>query len=77
MEGKEFVLKAKCGEGSRLYGAVTSIDIAKSIAQAGYDVDKRGITISGNIKNLGRFQAQVRLHTQVTANITVHVVSAD
>lgn len=76
MEGKAFVLKAKCGEGNRLYGAVTSIDIAKAIADAGYNVDKRGITIKGNIKNLGRYEAQVKLHTQVTANIVVDVVSA-
>ena len=77
MEGKTFILKAKCGEGSRLYGAVTAIDIAKAIADAGYDVDKRGITIKGNIKSLGRYEAQVKLHTQVNANIAINVVSVD
>jgi len=75
MEGKTFVLKAKCGEGSRLYGAITAIDIAKAIADAGYDVDKRGITINGNIKSIGRYEAQVKLHAQVTAKIAISVES--
>ncbi|MHB1484593.1 MAG: 50S ribosomal protein L9 [Saccharofermentanales bacterium] len=74
MQSKVFTLPVKCGEGGRLYGAVTSMDIAQAIGQAGYKVDKRGITIPVNIKNLGEYEAEIKLHTQVTTKVKINVV---
>lgn len=73
MQNKVFNLPVKCGEGGRLYGAVTSMDIAQAIGQAGYKVDKRGITIPVNIKNLGEYEAEIKLHSQVTTKIRINI----
>lgn len=75
MQNKVFTMPVKCGEGGRLYGAVTTMDIAQAIGQAGYKVDKRGITIPV-IKNLGEYDAEIKLHSQVNAKIRLKLVEA-
>ncbi|MGI6334248.1 MAG: 50S ribosomal protein L9 [Saccharofermentanales bacterium] len=68
-------LPVKCGEGGRLYGAVTAMDVADALAAAGYRVDKRGIQIPQAIKALGEYEVDVRLYTDVTATIKLNVVA--
>lgn len=68
-------MSVKCGEGGRLYGAVTAMDVAAALAKAGYKVDKRNITIHSAVKALGDYEVDVRLHTEVTAKIKIRVVA--
>lgn len=70
-----FTLPVKCGEGGRLYGAITSMDIAAVLEKSGYTVDKRNITIKTQIKNLGDFEADVKLHSKVTVKIGIKVTA--
>lgn len=73
---KTIKIVAKVGTGSRLYGSITSQDIADAIkAQTAIDVDKRKISVADPIKALGRFSVPVRLHTKVGFDLTVEVVS--
>jgi large subunit ribosomal protein L9 len=65
LKDKVFDLPVKCGEGGRLYGAVTAMDIAQALADAGYAVDKRGIQIQQPIKSLGDYTVDVRLQAEV------------
>jgi large subunit ribosomal protein L9 len=74
MEGRVFELPMKCGEGNRLYGAVTGMDIAKAIEASGFKVDKRNISIDSHIKTLGEYDAEIRLHSKVSVKIRLHVV---
>ena len=69
-----FTFKAKVGESDRLYGSITSADIAEAIqAQTGQEVDKRRIELEHPIRELGTFSVPVKLAPEVTANITVVV----
>lgn len=68
-------LPVKCGEGGRLYGAITSMDVAAVLEKSGYSVDKRNITIKTQIKNLGDFEADVKLHPKVTVKIGIKVTA--
>jgi large subunit ribosomal protein L9 len=69
------VVSAKAGASGRLFGAVTTADIAGAVAAAGGPaLDRRKIEISQAIKSLGEFQVQVRLHDDVAAQIDVRVV---
>lgn len=68
-------MSVKCGEGGRLYGAVTAMDVAAALAKAGFKVDKRNITIQSAVKALGDYEVDVRLHTEVTAKIKIRVVA--
>lgn len=75
IENKEFELKVKCGEGGKLYGAVTSMDVAEAVKKAGYEVSKKNIVIDGTIKNVGKFDVKVKLHSKVSTKIVVSIVA--
>jgi len=65
----------KAGENEKLYGSVTSSDIAKLLAKEGYEIDKKKINIEEPIKSLGVYTIPIKLHTEVKANVKLWVVS--
>lgn len=65
---------AKAGEGDKLFGSITSSDIAAGLADQGVTVDKRHIELSEPIKTIGVFKVPVRLHPEVKGEIQVWVV---
>ncbi|ROL62046.1 50S ribosomal protein L9 [Bacteroidetes/Chlorobi group bacterium ChocPot_Mid] len=67
----------KVGEEGRLYGSVTSQMIAQELELRGYEIDKRQIIIEDAIKTLGVFDVKVRLHTDITANLKIWVISEE
>ena len=76
IDGAQVVLKVKTGEAGRLFGSVSSKEVADAIKdQLGYDVDKKKVILSGPIKAIGETTVPVKLHTKVTANIKVLVES--
>jgi large subunit ribosomal protein L9 len=76
LQAKPVVVKAKSGEAGRLFGAITTTEIADAVKAAGApEVDKRKVEVGQPIKALGDYTVQVRLHPEVTAKIDVKVVS--
>ena len=73
INGKTVVLKMKAGEGGKLYGALTANDVAAVLENSGYKVDRRAISLNGNIKNIGRVTCHLKLYRGVTAEINVNV----
>lgn len=70
------VLKVKSGENDRLFGAVTSKEIADDINKNhNLKIDKRKIELKDNIKALGNYKIDVKLHSQVTAKISLEVIA--
>ncbi len=71
-------ITGKAGSGTKLYGSVTSQEIADALfEQHSIKVDKRKIHITDPIKNIGTFEVPVKLHHDVSANIHVEVVAAE
>jgi large subunit ribosomal protein L9 len=71
-------LKVRAGNGGRLFGSVTSADVAAAVAAAGGPkLDRRRIELAEPIKLVGQHTASVRLHPDVVAAITVDVVASD
>ncbi|GIO57512.1 MULTISPECIES: 50S ribosomal protein L9 [Paenibacillus] len=66
-------LKAKAGEGGRLFGAITSKQIADALSQQGIKIDKRKIELDEPIRTLGVTQMTVKLHPDVKATLKVQV----
>ena len=62
------------GEEDKLFGSVTSQDIATSLEEKGIEIDKRKIHLEESIKALGIYTVPIRLHPEVTANVKVWVV---
>ena len=69
----EIKVVAQVGEEDKLFGSVTSMDIAKHLAEKGYQVDKRKIQLDDPIKKRGEYEVPVKLDEGVTANIKVIV----
>ena len=77
LEGLKITLKARAGDGGRLFGSITATEVAAAVKSAGGpDVDRRRIELPGHIKSVGTYKAQLKLHPEVTAKFDVTVVAA-
>lgn len=75
IETKKVVIKVKCGDGGRLFGTVSTKEIAAATkAQIDLELDKKKMQLSDPIKALGTYEIPVKLHQKVTAKLTVQVV---
>lgn len=66
--------KRKSGEQGALYGSVTSMDIAESLKERGYEIDRHRLHLREPIKRLGEFSVPLRLHREVSIDLQVKVV---
>ena len=74
LEGEVIKLKTKVGEGGKLFGSITSMDIANAIKeQTKLDVDKKKIVLIKPIKEIGEHEVDIKLYTDSTARIKVAV----
>ena len=74
---KVITVKAKAGSEGRLFGSVTSADVATAVEeQTGIELDRRKLHLDEPIKSVGTHQVSTRLHTDVEFVITVEVVGA-
>jgi large subunit ribosomal protein L9 len=71
------VIKAKVGEEGKLFGSVTSMDIAEAAAAMGVKIEKRKIALEEPIKRVGDYTVPVKLHTDVVAELKVTVAAED
>ncbi len=77
LESAPVTVTARAGTGGRLFGAVTSSEIAHAIHESGGpEVDRRRIEVPAPIRTTGEHTAHVRLHEDVLATVTVEVVTA-
>jgi large subunit ribosomal protein L9 len=67
-------IKAKAGEGGRLFGAITSKQIAEALEKQTIAIDKRKIVLEDPIRTLGVTKVPVKLHSEVTTSLNVHVI---
>lgn len=70
-------IPAQVGEEGKLFGSVTSKDIADAIAAQGFEIDKRRIQLEKPIKEIGTFMVSVKVHHDVTAQVKVEVVKGE
>ena len=71
----EIKIKAKVGEGVKLFGSVNNINVQKELAGSGVEIDKKSIMISGNNrKQTGKYTAKIRLHREVIFDFPFEVV---
>ncbi len=74
LESIELTFTAKVGEADKLFGSVTSADIADKLGELGYPLDKRAVELEEPIKMIGIYKIPVRLHPEVHAKVRVWVV---
>ena len=75
LESAEIEIKSKAGDGDRLFGSITNIDIAEAVkAQLGVEIDKKKMQLDAPIKVLGTHAAEVKLYADVAAKLNLKVV---
>ena len=77
MTGVTVTLAQKAGEHDQLFGSVTAKDITEALAGQKYAIDRRKIHLEDPIKQLGEYKVPIRLHHDVTVEITVQVVKEE
>lgn len=76
IKGYEIKIASKTGSGDKLFGSVNNIDLAAALGKAGTELDKKFIkVVGGSVKRLGKYEASVRLHREVVADITFEVIA--
>ena len=73
LEGLKLTVQTKAGSNGKIFGSVTTIQLAQSLADRGFDIDKRKIS-APEMKNLGEYKATLGLHKEVSVEIDVEVV---
>ena len=77
LKGMDLKLSAKVAEGGhKLFGSITTIDLASAIDKAGQSIEKKYISIvGGSVKALGKYTATVRLHREVLVDVSFEVIA--
>jgi large subunit ribosomal protein L9 len=74
LEAQPIVIESKAGSQGRLYGSVTTADVASAIQkQIGADVDRRDLELPDAVRQVGSYEVTARLHRAVTATLTIEV----
>ncbi len=68
-------IKAKAGESGKIFGAVTPLQISDSLKEKGFDIERKRINVSNDIKNLGDYTIELDLHKEVKHPVTIKVVA--
>jgi large subunit ribosomal protein L9 len=74
--GTVLTISAKAGENDQLFGSVTAKDVAEALEAKGFTIDRRKIQLDEPIRTLGEHKVTVRLHREVSTEVTVNVVRA-
>lgn len=73
LKGKSFVIHAKLGENGKMFGAITSKEIADTLSQEGFEIDKKQIILNSNIKSTGRYSIEAKLYSGVIGRFDIVV----
>ena len=77
VNGTEITIAQKVGENDQLFGSVTAQNIADALEKKNFTIERRKIQLAEPIRTLGDHTVSVRLHRDVTADVTVHVVKEE
>ena len=75
LEAVNIAIAVKTGEGGRLFGSVTANDLHDKLVAAGVAIEKKRIQLGAPVKTLGKHEATIKLHADVTVTLTFDVVS--
>ena len=73
LSGKTVDVVVKCGEDGKMYGSVTTQDVASALGTMGYQVDKKKIVLKDVIKKVGVYEAEVKVYKETSAKIKINV----
>ncbi len=75
LDGKSFTVGAKASSTGKIFGSVNTIQIAEALTKAGFNVERKNIKLADDVKELGSFKATVKLHREVSVEVSIEVVA--
>lgn len=75
IEALSIAFAVQTGPGGRMFGSITAADIAKRLGEEGLELDKRHVHLGHNVKELGKHTTKIKLHPEVTVELSFEVVS--
>ncbi len=75
LEKVSVTIPVKIGENGKLFGSVTGKDVADALKKEKIDIDRRKITIKGEVTGAGEYEAVIKVHPSITSTIKVNVVA--
>lgn len=75
LDGMTVTVKVRCGDDGKMFGSVGGQDIANALAEQGYTVDKKKISLKATVKTTGTYDAEIKVYKETTAKIKVNVIS--
>lgn len=75
IDGVEVTVKVKTGAGGKFFGSVTNKEISDRLLELGYDIDKKKIILSSNIKTTGRYPVTIKISPEESAKITAIIIN--
>ena len=76
LKALEIKIAAKVGTGDKLFGSVNNINVAEALEKEGQEIDKKYITVAGgSVKRLGKYNATIRLHREVSVDLPFEVIA--
>ena len=76
LAGVSLEFSVQAGPEGKLFGSVTSADVARRLEESGFVVDRRKVTLSEPIKQVGAYEVAVQLHREVSATVAVRVLAS-
>jgi len=76
LKEKTVTVKAKCGDAGRLFGSITTADVAAALAGMGYEIDKKKIELNETVKTLGSFSITIKLYPGIHVTMPLEVKNA-
>jgi large subunit ribosomal protein L9 len=74
LKALEIKIAAKVGAGDKLFGSINNINVAEALAKEGQAIDKKFITVT-TVKRLGKYDATIRLHREVSMDLSFEVIA--
>ncbi len=75
LEKASLAFAVKTGEGGKMFGAITSADLHAKLVESGIDLDRKKIHLFNPVKTLGKHEVKIKLHPEVTIDLSFDVVS--
>ena len=76
LEGVKIIVGAKASTSGKIFGSVNTIQIAESLKEKGFDIDRRNITLpEDQVKEVGKYKAIVKLHREVKVEVEFEIIA--
>lgn len=75
LEGKHIAIAVKTGEGGKMFGSVTAQNLVDRLAEEGIQIDKKKFNLAHPVKELGKHEVEIKLHSEVRATLAFEIVS--